>query len=964
MIHISDYTLSAKITADASKFQSAISKAQKALENMQSSVSNAGKVLKDFGSKATEIGGKITVMETAVSAAAGAFIKSGLDYNATMETYQTSFEVMTGSAEKAIEITEQLSTMGAETPFEMTDLADTTQLLMQFGFSAEGAIESLSMLGDISQGSADKMNSIARAYGKMSSSCKVSLEDINMMIDAGFNPLQEISDTTGESMASLYDRISKGAMSVDEITASMQRSTSAGGRYFKSMEKQSKTFAGQMSTLQDNFSQLIGNLTSGLSEKIATEILPVVNELLSALNDGFKTDGIQGMMDAVKVISPQAENIIEVVEDIADKLSDLKQSGVPLEKIALAIAGLGPSLLVMGKLSSIAGVAVQAFSMLLSPIGLVAAAVLGVAGGIAYLWQTNEDFRSSAISAWDELQTAVANTREIISTVFNSFGEDVSEIWEGVSEGAKSPLTALEETFSLTFENIKVSASTIAIALQEQFGNLSIGDIFADLKESVSGFLDDAVQRFPFLRSTVEKLEQAFATVKTVIEKVWEVAEAFITGFTISVGGNSGELASFGSLLLSVFTGANPAVAVLFQTLQELMPQIGELITSVGDSLGPVMFALGETIGTLTVVFSSLCGTLIDSLVPVIGSILTTVVSIVETVMPVVMDTITELTPIISEIAIIIGDVFEALAPIITSLINSLLPVIQSIVKAVMPIISQIVQLIDQLLPPIKVIIESIIEVIQAIMPAVEEILEALGPVLEFVGWLIGEIIAYISPMIVTITEIVAWITEVIGGIIEFLTDVFLRDWKGAWESIKETVAVIWEGIWEAIKGVANTIIDGVNALWSGIYDAVSGIVNSVGEVAGALGDLFGMDWSFSMPAEPPLIPYLAHGTDNFQGGFAIMNEGGRGELVSLPNGAQVIPHDISAKYAKEAARIDASNTIIFDYTAMGEAVAAAMEHVDVRVTSNINGRVVADEITPLVNQNMGCQQSLDRRHT
>ena len=94
------------------------------------------------------------------------------------------------------------------------------------------------------------------------------------------------------------------------------------------------------------------------------------------------------------------------------------------------------------------------------------------------------------------------------------------------------------------------------------------------------------------------------------------------------------------------------------------------------------------------------------------------------------------------------------------------------------------------------------------------------------------------------------------------------------------------------------------------------------------------------------------------------MNEGGRGELVNLPSGAQVIPHDISVKYAKEAARIDASQTIIFDYAAMGAAVAAAMEHVDVRVTSHLDGRVVADEVTPLINQNMGRQQALDRRYT
>ena len=164
-----------------------------------------------------------------VTAAMGAGVAAGVKYNAAIEQYQTSFEVMTGSADKAAEVIERLKKVGAETPFELPELADTTQLLMNYGFTADDAMDKMMMLGDISQGSADKMSRIATAYGQMSSAGKVSLEDVKQMIEAGFNPLQEISESTGESMESLYKRISKGTLSVDEITASMQRATSEGG---------------------------------------------------------------------------------------------------------------------------------------------------------------------------------------------------------------------------------------------------------------------------------------------------------------------------------------------------------------------------------------------------------------------------------------------------------------------------------------------------------------------------------------------------------------------------------------------------------------------------------------------------------------------------------------------------------------------------------------------------------------
>ena len=235
----------------------------------------------------------------AVTAAIGAGIVAGTKYNASIETYQTSFEVMTGSAEKAAEVIEKLKKVGAETPFELPDLADTIQLLMNYGFSADEAMDKMMMLGDISQGSAEKMSRIATAYGQMSSAGKVSLQDVKQMIEAGFNPLQEISESTGESMASLYDRISKGTISVDEITASMERATSEGGKYFQSMEKQSQTFNGLISTLKDNAQQLLGEIVKPISDGMTESLLPAAISAIEQLTKGFEENGVSGMVQAV-----------------------------------------------------------------------------------------------------------------------------------------------------------------------------------------------------------------------------------------------------------------------------------------------------------------------------------------------------------------------------------------------------------------------------------------------------------------------------------------------------------------------------------------------------------------------------------------------------------------------------------------------------------------------------------------
>lgn len=279
----------------------------------------------------------------AVTAALGAGVVAGVKYNASIESYQTSFEVMTGSAEKAAEVIDKLKKVGAETPFELPDLADTTQLLMNYGFSADEAMDKMMMLGDISQGSAEKMSRIATAYGQMSSAGKVSLEDVKQMIEAGFNPLQEISESTGESMASLYDRISKGTISVDEITASMQRATSEGGKYFQSMEKQSQTFSGLISTLKDNAQQLLGEVVKPISDGLTESLLPAAISAIEQLTQGFEENGVSGMIQA-------AGNIVNgLITGIMENAPFLISTGMELlSQFWLGIATGLPELIVKG----------------------------------------------------------------------------------------------------------------------------------------------------------------------------------------------------------------------------------------------------------------------------------------------------------------------------------------------------------------------------------------------------------------------------------------------------------------------------------------------------------------------------------------------------------------------------------------------------------------------------------------
>lgn len=323
--------------------------------------SGIGKGLERVKNTASKAFGVAAKSVAAVTGALSAGTTAGVLYNSTIENYTTSFEVMTGSADKAKEVIEELKKIGASTPFDLPGLADTTQLLMNYGFTADEAVDRMMMLGDISQGSADKMTRIATAYGQMSSAGKVSLEDVKQMIEAGFNPLQEISESTGESMSSLYDRISKGTISVGEITASMQRSTSEGGKYFQSMEKQSQTFSGQISTLKDNAQMLLGEVVQPISDSLVNTLIPSAISSIEELTAAFEKDGVEGLIqcagtmiaDFVTAAAGYAPQMVDIavqlisalVQGIIDNLPQLLEAaGEIADTILEGIGDLCPAI--------------------------------------------------------------------------------------------------------------------------------------------------------------------------------------------------------------------------------------------------------------------------------------------------------------------------------------------------------------------------------------------------------------------------------------------------------------------------------------------------------------------------------------------------------------------------------------------------------------------------------------------
>ena len=358
----------------------------------------AGQLIADFAKKA--------------ASSLKSVVKSGLDYNAQMESYLTNFKVMLGDEQLAAEKLEEIRRMAASTPFSLSDLTEGTQTLLQFGVAADDTTGVLKRLGDISLGNADKLQTLVRAYGKMSSAQKVTLENVNMMIDAGFNPLNQICDATGESMSALYKRISDGKVSFNELEAAVAAATSEGGQFYNGMLEASQTFNGRLSTLKDNVAALTGELTSGLFSALG-DILVKANELVvSITEDDSKMAALKetiGVLTAAVVAVTAAVLSYKATVAATTAITALCTAATTAKAAADKAAGAGAKGL---------AVAQAALNAVLSanPIGLVVAALAALAAGLVTAYHTSETFRNIVNGAFQ----AVANIAQ--STIGAAIG--------------------------------------------------------------------------------------------------------------------------------------------------------------------------------------------------------------------------------------------------------------------------------------------------------------------------------------------------------------------------------------------------------------------------------------------------------------------------------------------------------------------------------------------------------------
>ncbi len=322
----------------------------------------------------------------------------------------TAIQTLLGSKEKADVLMKQVREYAKISPLEFSDVTKATQMMLGFNIEAEKVPRYLQAIGDVSMGDTQRFSSLTLAFSQMSAAGKLMGQDLNQMINAGFNPLQQISEKTGKSIATLKEEMSKGAISAEMVQQAFIDATSAGGKFYNMSENASKTINGQLSMMQDAMDAAF-------------------NEL------GQKSEGV--IMDGIQMTT----SLIENYETVGKVLVGLVTTyGAYRTAVMLAIMATSKHTIAEVALTNARVLARKAqlalnAAMLTNPYVLLATAVIGL-GAAMWAFHDSTTAAEKAQKRFDEQkkqsikkeQEHKQRLEELISTLQNEYTSSMDRV--------------------------------------------------------------------------------------------------------------------------------------------------------------------------------------------------------------------------------------------------------------------------------------------------------------------------------------------------------------------------------------------------------------------------------------------------------------------------------------------------------------------------------------------------------
>lgn len=634
-----------------------------------------------------------------------------------------------------------------------------------------------------------------------------------------------------------------------------------------------------------------------------------INQVLETADKAASkiTQPVSKVKNTLKTVGTAVNNsVIAPVKKLASSFaSHFKRAEKPVDNLEKSVKKVGASAeKSLGKAKTSAG----GFGKTIGGLGKSIKSALKstfLMAGLYAAFRGIKSVMSDAIGANEEFGNSVkqikGNLQVAFTPIVNAIMPALNTLASGLATATKAIASFISGLFGTTYKKSLEAAKKVEAVGKKAKENSRFLASFDEMNVASKDESDSSSSDLSALDSEGDKtaegignkireqikkgfalLKKQFANVKKYFDTNFapifaEIGKKFapvIEGFKSNMGKAWSDMATLAEPFKNYFTNN------LTPALQTAFKSIGTIASGLGDTFNLVFGQLWDN-----VIFPSL-NTMITTVLPLLTDqwtatveVMTTLFETVKTIFDEVF--VTGVMPILTTLQGVWSDLWatsaklwaqygepmmEAIQSLITSVGDTVLTVYKEWIQPVIQWICDLIKsLWDKAIKPVYVkvvaVVAKIVDCVKAVWnflkPFVDWFVKTLGPTIKNV---LAAIKGVFDTVFTAIGDIIGGIIKTFGGLIDFITGAFSGDWNKAWQGICDFFGGIWDAIWGVIKGVINLIIDGVNMLWTGIYTVVKGIVDAIGGVAGAIGDLFGQDWHFSMPENPPLIPKLAKG--------------------------------------------------------------------------------------------------------
>ena len=358
---------------------------------------------------------------------------------------EVAFETMLGSKSKADALMGQLIDTAAKTPFEMSEVAEASKMLLAYGMEGNKVNETLIRLGDIAAGLSMPLKDLAFLYGTTMVQGRLYTQDLNQFLGRGIPLADELAKQFGKNKSEVKKLVEEGKIGFPEVQKAIEALTGEGSKFGGLMDKQSKTIKGQLSNIEDAWEQMMNEIGRSQEGNISGAL-----DITGKLIENWRRIGkvvlsvvaIYGAYKAATMVAAVATRIAAAAsESMAYQQKLAAMQGIALSEAQAGVAAA--SSMATGAFNALkVAFASNPFGLIITAITTVITLFVAFRSEVDETTQMSEKFGESAAKSIQQVESlstvlmgldegtgVYKKTMEELNTILEDYG--VTQIKEG-----------------------------------------------------------------------------------------------------------------------------------------------------------------------------------------------------------------------------------------------------------------------------------------------------------------------------------------------------------------------------------------------------------------------------------------------------------------------------------------------------------------------------------------------------